>query len=431
MGTESSSRRLSPLGVVRSPADEITRLKKLYELSMTLSGDPVEIFEHVARMIGELLDVKVVCLSEVRGNELFFLSVYARGKIFRDAGRCPISITPCATVEQSKDFRVYEHVADQFPEAGFLKEHNAFSYCGFPALDNEGNVVAVTCLLDDRPHEFSEQDHEMLRIFGQRIGMEIERRKNIQDKDAALRQLREHQEELEKLVAQRTQELETANSELKAFSYSVSHDLRAPLRSIQGFSDILLEEHQQELSATAREHLQRITGATQRMSSLIDGLLALSRISDTEITLTSVDLSELARNIANKLRENNPERNVQFVIEAGIRIEGDQTLVESLLDNLMGNAHKYTKNAKAARIHVGSEMRNRERVYFVADNGVGFNMAYHEKLFEPFGRLHGSDAFPGSGIGLATAQRIVTRHGGKLWATGKEGEGATFYFTLG
>jgi len=177
-----------------APTEELSHLRKLYELSMTLSGDPMEIFPPVARMIGELLDVKVVCLSEIRGSELHFLSVYVQGELFVNAGSCPLEITPCATVEASKDIRIYDRVMDRFPQATFLKEHNAYSYCGFPSLDNNGNVVAVTCLLDDRPHEFTTADQEILRIFGQRIGLEIERKHLVDEREAALSSLKENEQ---------------------------------------------------------------------------------------------------------------------------------------------------------------------------------------------------------------------------------------------
>ena len=155
---------------------QLHRLKKLYELSMELSGDPMGIFVKVAKIIGETMDVKVVCLSEIRGRELYFLSVYVQGKIYTHAGGCPLAITPCATVKESKDIQVYQNVMELFPQAVFLRDHHAFSYCGFPSLDHDGKVVAVTCLLDDRPREFSNEDKELLRIFGQRVGLEIERK---------------------------------------------------------------------------------------------------------------------------------------------------------------------------------------------------------------------------------------------------------------
>lgn len=159
-----------------STQSDTERLKKLYELSMTLSGDPMDIFVHVARMIGDLLNVKVVCLSEIRGGELYFLSVYVQGKVFVNPGHCPLDITPCATVETSKAIKIYDRVSERFPDAGFLRQHNAFAYCGFPSLNSDGKVVAVTCLLDDRPHDFTVEDQALLSIIGQRIGMEITRK---------------------------------------------------------------------------------------------------------------------------------------------------------------------------------------------------------------------------------------------------------------
>lgn len=177
-------------GRVTTTVDQISRLKRLYELSMLMSGDPMEVFSYAARMMGELLDVKVVCLSEIQGEKLQFLSVYARGEIYTHAGSCSLAVTPCATVEASKAIQIIQNVAEQFPRAAFLQEHKAFSYCGFPALDNKGKVVAVTCLLDDRPHEFAEEDLELLRIVGQRIGMELERKRLDEQKEATLAALR-------------------------------------------------------------------------------------------------------------------------------------------------------------------------------------------------------------------------------------------------
>ncbi|WP_292922312.1 EAL domain-containing protein [Nitrosomonas sp.] len=176
-----------------SETEHVKRLKKLYELSMTLSGDPAEVFKHVACMIAELFNVRVVCLSEIRGDQLHFLSVYVDGKVFQDAGQCALAITPCATVEQSKDIRVYDRVSELFPEASFLQEHNAQAYCGFPVLDNHQNVVAITCLLDDKPHEFTDEDQALLRIFGQRISMELERQRHIDERLKSEENLRQIQ----------------------------------------------------------------------------------------------------------------------------------------------------------------------------------------------------------------------------------------------
>lgn len=180
---------------------QITRLKKLFELSLTLSGDPIEIFQHAAKMIGELLDVKIVCLSEIQGEQLNFLVVYIDGEIYSNAGSCLLAITPCATVQQSKDIRVYDRVKELFPEATFLQHHNAYAYCGFPSLDNLGKVVAVTCLLDDKPHDFTDEDQEILRIIGQRIGMEIERKAHLEEKERINDVLRINEERLRQAIA--------------------------------------------------------------------------------------------------------------------------------------------------------------------------------------------------------------------------------------
>ncbi|MBX3615590.1 EAL domain-containing protein [Nitrosomonas sp.] len=169
------------IGTTDSETKHVEQLKKLYELSMTLSSNPTDIFKHIARMIAELFDVRVVCLSEIRGDQLYFIAVYVDGNVFLDAGQCPLAITPCATVELSKDIRVYDRVSELFPEASFLQEHNALAYCGFPVLDNHQNVIAITCLLDDKPHEFTDEDQELLRIFGQRISMELERQRHINE----------------------------------------------------------------------------------------------------------------------------------------------------------------------------------------------------------------------------------------------------------
>ena len=166
-------------------SNELIRLKKLYELSRTISGDPVEVFRHIAKIIGELFELKIVCLSKINGDQLDFLAIYHEGQIFTDAGSCELAITPCATVEMAQDVQIYDHVKERFPDALFLQQHNAHSYCGFPCLGNDGKVKAVTCLLDDKPREYTGEDIEILRIFGQRIGMEIERQEHIQSVKAS------------------------------------------------------------------------------------------------------------------------------------------------------------------------------------------------------------------------------------------------------
>jgi PAS domain S-box-containing protein len=224
---------------------------------------------------------------------------------------------------------------------------------------------------------------------------------------------------------------EAANRELETFSYSVAHDLRAPLRGIDGFVRIVLEDYGAELDAAAHEHLECVLKNAELMRRLIDGLLELGRVTRANIQVQDVDLSELARASAAQLRALDRERAVEFEIDEGLRAQGDSALLRSVLDNLLGNAWKFTRNRRDARIQFGSTgTEPGKTVYFVRDNGAGFDMAYASKLFGVFQRLHSQREFDGTGVGLATVQRIVQRHGGRIWAEARVGEGASFQFTL-
>ena len=227
---------------------------------------------------------------------------------------------------------------------------------------------------------------------------------------------------------ERADAAENATRELEAFSYSVAHDLRAPLRGINGFSAALLEDLGPALSDDARNQLLRIRAGAVRMGELIDALLGLSRVARTELTRRSVNLSKLANEVIAQLRSNEPARVVESVVQDGITAEGDPQLLRAMLENLISNAWKFVANREGGRIEFGC---GADHAYFVRDNGAGFDMAYADKLFMPFQRLHTATEYAGTGIGLATVQRIVRRHGGKIWATGAVGEGATFFFSLG
>nr|MBP8989853.1 PAS domain S-box protein [Clostridia bacterium] len=225
-------------------------------------------------------------------------------------------------------------------------------------------------------------------------------------------------------------ELEQVNQEIEMFTYSVSHDLRAPLRSIDGFSQALLEDYADQLDTEGQDCLWRIRAACQRMSILIDAILKLSRIGRSELKREMINMSELVRDIAKELKTTNPDRRVEFIIESDIIAVGDPTYLRTALENLIGNAFKFTKNCDHARIEFGSLHQDKKTVYYVRDNGVGFDMKYMDKIFTPFQRLHGSEEFEGTGIGLTSVQRIIQRHGGRVWAESAVNQGATFYFTL-
>ena len=237
--------------------------------------------------------------------------------------------------------------------------------------------------------------------------------------------------ELEQRVKQRTSELEAMNRELSAFSYTVSHDLRSPLRTITGFSEVLLEVDGASLRPAERQHVQRISTAASRMNDLLDGLLNMANITRAKMDRVDVDLSQLAQTIVADLSANEPERQVEVVIASGLRGSGDRTLLSSVLQNLLSNAWKFTAKSAAARIEFASKPADGKTVFMVRDNGAGFNMAHSEKLFGMFERLHTTAEFAGTGIGLAVTKRIIERHGGKIWADSAVGQGANFYFTLG
>jgi len=316
---------------------------------------------------------------------------------------------------------------DVSSDPGFLRQQPGVDLgvrAGFavPVLVGQ-EVGAVLEFYADRP---AGPDPKLLAVMeqvGTQLGRVLERRQ-------AEERLRALNAELEARVAQRTAELETANRELEAFSYSVSHDLRAPLRSIDGFSQAVLEDYADRLDAVGQDYLRRVRAATQRMGRLIDDLLKLARVARSEFRRERVDLSAMARAIARDLQKAEPERDVEFVMADGVYAEGDSHLLRLALQNLLHNAWKFTAKKPRATIEFGVLDRGGPPVYFVRDDGAGFDMAYAGKLFGAFQRLHSTSEFEGTGIGLATVQRIIQRHGGRIWAEGAAGRGATFYFTL-
>lgn len=299
-----------------------------------------------------------------------------------------------------------------------------------------------------------------LQMVNEKLRLEIEQRKSTD------RELRHYREQLEKLVEERTLELrmanemlldalaqkeqaqreilqlnaglqrraielDVANKELQSFSYSVSHDLRSPLRSIDGFSLALLEEYEAVLDETGQDYLRRVRTATQRMGHLIDDLLNLSRVTRQDLVYQAVNLSKIAQTKLQELQQSDPQRQVTTRVTEGLVVQGDKRLLTLALENLLDNAWKFTSERGRAVIEMGLQEREGEQVYYVKDNGAGFHMDYAHKLFVPFQRLHAMDQFPGTGIGLATVKRVIQRHGGQIWPEASVNEGVTFYFTLG
>jgi signal transduction histidine kinase len=284
--------------------------------------------------------------------------------------------------------------------------------------------------LDRMVGSFNQMSSGLREAYRQLQEVNVELEEDIAARRKAEEEVTRLNEELEQRVQQRTAELEASNKELDSFTYSVSHDLRAPLRRIEGFGQILDNEYSGTLDDRFRHYLQRIRAGAHDMSEMIDSFLKLSRSTRSELTIENVNLSELAQKIISRLREREPQREVTVEIGDDIAIQGDRRLLDSVLENLLGNSWKYSRKNESAAITFGTEQAEGKTVYFVRDNGAGFDMNYLDRLFAPFSRLHRPEEFEGSGIGLATVQRILARHGGKIWAEGAIGKGATFRFTL-
>ncbi|MBJ6723899.1 PAS domain-containing sensor histidine kinase [Geomesophilobacter sediminis] len=311
------------------------------------------------------------------------------------------------------DFR--EAYAVRFSAAVAARQRFEMEYKIIRPRDGEERWVA----------EFSEVQMDNAGPMGRLIGTV----QDVTQHKASEEAIRTLNDELDRRVAERTSQLDAAKQEMESFSYSVSHDLRAPLRHINSYSSLLIDEFSSHLPKEAKHYLERICAASSRMGLLIDDLLMLTRVSRAEMKHNSFSISRLAEEVAEMLRTNEPERTVDFVIAGGLSAKGDSVLVRLVLENLMQNAMKYSSKVPTARIEFGRAQIKGKNAFFVRDNGVGFDMSYSDKLFQPFQRLHGAE-FEGTGIGLATVKKIVQRHGGCVWAEGVENEGATFFFTL-
>jgi signal transduction histidine kinase len=293
----------------------------------------------------------------------------------------------------------------------------------------EGTQHAVLNILEDFSDEKGRLEETQRAVLNILEDFETEKYK-VEIVNQQLEKQMEERERVQKEMQGVNAELFTANKELEAFSYSVSHDLRAPLRSIDGFSHTLLEDCADGLDDTGKSHLNRIRAATQRMGLLIDDLLNLSRLSRAEMHKQDLNISALVHSIASNLRKVNPERQIEVRIEDGLRTTADPGLLAVVLENLLSNAWKFTSKKESAHIEFGRERVTGQPAFFVRDDGAGFDPAYADRLFGAFQRLHAMSEFPGTGVGLATVQRIVHRHGGRIWAESAVDCGTTFYFTL-
>ena len=331
--------------------------------------------------------------------------------------------TPCESIFDNHHEFIYSDVKGKFPSDPMLEKYNAQTYFGLPLIDTRGFTKGVLVIIDTKEHTRQGWHEDILSAFAARIVLEMERAE-------ALAKLESYNEELESRVKTRTVELENSIKEMESFSYSVSHDLRTPLRAINGFSRILLEDNGDKLDETSVGYLNKVVQASEKMGELIDSLLKLSRIGRQSLELVDVDLTAMAEQSLKRICAQY-SANPTLEVQEEMRCIGDQVLIQAALDNLFENAVKYSANVANPSIKFGVLHDNKHAVFYVEDNGIGFDERYSNRLFEPFQRLHEEPEYSGLGIGLATVKRIFNRHGGRVWGESKNNHGATFYFTLG
>jgi len=309
----------------------------------------------------------------------------------------------------------------------YLKPHNISSMMDSPLRNGSGRVIGVLCYehVGEQRTWYSDEK-SFSTTLADMLSLSIE----LFARTQAENELQAYRNDLEEKVKNRTLELNLSNQELESFTYSVSHDLRTPLRGIDGFSKLLMNKYQQRLDKQGQDYLQRIRSGAKRMGQLIDDMLQLSRVSKAEIKLKKVNLSTIAQQVLNELQEAEPERRIEVEIEDELLLETDPNAIRIVLDNLIGNAWKFSSLKEHSKIEIGRIIQAKQPVYFVRDNGAGFDMRYADKLFEVFQRLHGAKEFPGTGVGLSTVARLIKRLNGRIWAESKIAKGSSFYFTL-
>jgi signal transduction histidine kinase len=425
---ERRAERFTVIYATLSKADEaIVRIRQRLPL-----------FEQVCRVLVAQGRLRMVWIGEI-DNEGWIVPVAHAGAVqgYLDSIRISVldvadGLGPIGTAARKRhhafttDIAMDDRMAP-WRDAALARQFR--SCAGFP-LVVEDRCVAVLAAYASEPGFFDEEEVKLFDGLAADLSFALEAMARDERRRAVEDQLRRLSEELERRVQERTQDLRAANADLEAFSYSVSHDLRAPLRAIDGFSRAILSRYADKLDADGRHALERVRAGSERMGVLIDSMLELSRLGRRPLELGDVDLSALAAEVVEELRAGEPERNVEVLIEPNVSAVGDKELLRVALQNLLGNAFKFTSQQPHARVQFGHTEHAGQAAIFVRDNGVGFDMNYADKLFRPFERLHSESEFSGTGIGLATVYRIIARHSGRVSAQGAIGDGATFYFTL-
>lgn len=410
---------------------DITKDKKLNDaLKHIATGvadkSGLHFFQHLVLHLAHAYQAKYTLIGIVQDDtqeaDIQTLAMCYYGKIVENI-RFSREGTPCDSGVADRDRVIIENACQRFPNSAMLASLNAESMICEHLFDSKRNRLGFIWVIDDRPRPDIGELNELMQIFATRAAAEIERMQ-------AEELLKQGNIRLEELVAERTSELTAANMELESFSYSVSHDLRAPLRAIDGFAQLLHEDIGHTLTEEQKLYLEKIRNNSQHMAALIDDLLQLSRVTRKGIVYKDFNLSDLVRESIHKCDEREHRDNVEITIEPNVTIKGDRGLMAVAIDNLVSNAWKYTRKTSPVSLEFGTVQKQGITTYYLKDNGAGFDMKFADKLFVAFHRLHRSEEYEGTGIGLATVARIIKRHGGNIWAESAIDKGATFYFNI-
>ncbi|WP_211167907.1 AAA family ATPase [Pseudanabaena yagii] len=397
-----------------------TTLQNLVTGTAAVTGK--DFFPALVKHIAEALHVKYAVITELIGNELHTLASCADG-IMLPPTTYFTAYTPCELALLNGEFICNSSVQQAFPENETLVLMQADSYMGTSLKDASGNPIGNLSILDVQPIQDIQRARNILQVFAARAAAELQQKTT----NEALSQLNQS---LEARVKQRTAQLEAANQELESFAYSVSHDLRAPLRAVDGFSRMLQEDYGDRLDDEGNRFLKIVRDNAKRMGELIDDLLNLSRLNRKEMVRRSISINDLVQQLLDEFTSELASRQIEFILADLPDCQADVSLLTQVWINLLSNAIKYTGKTENAQIEIGFQIIDEEIVYFIRDNGAGFDMKYADKLFGVFQRMHLEREFEGTGIGLAIVQRIVQRHGGRIWAEAAVNQGATFYFTI-